>query len=69
MIKEPSNTKIFTLTVEVDIDKLTDAYTGGEPELAVSSTTREATDLISMLEYELEGWLNVVVKSIEEVEE
>lgn len=57
MIQESSNSRIFNLQVEVDIDKLTDAYTGGEPELA--------TDLISMLEYELEGWLlGVKVKHI-----
>ena len=65
MTREPSNSRIFNLQVEVDIDKLTDAYTGGEPELA--------TDLISMLEYELEGWLlgvkvkDVTLLNVEEV--
>ena len=47
MTREPSNTKRFNITVEVDIDRLTEAYTGGDSTLS--------TDLISMLEHEL-GW-------------
>ena len=50
IIQEPSNTRTFKIEVEVDfvdVDKLTDVYTGGKPE--------SIANLISMLEYKLEG--------------
>ena len=55
MIQEQSNTRKFNITVEVDVDKLTEAYTGSHP---ASPSVEDAgaeldTDLIPMLEHEL----------------
>ena len=67
MIQEQSNTKRYTLTVEVDIDALIAAYTGGDD--SIQPYDLPATDELILFEC---GWLSfsgVQIKDIQEVEE
>ncbi len=67
MIQEPSNSKRYLLTVEVDLDALVAAYTGGDT--SIQRYDLPAIDELILFEC---GWLSssgIHVKQIKEVEE
>ncbi len=68
MIQEPSNSKRYLLTVEVDVDALVAAYTGGDTSIQLYDLP--ATD--ELILFECEGWLptsGIHVVEIEEIQE
>ena len=67
MAKKPSNIKRYTLSIEVDVDILTEMYR----EAADLKPDEPSPDVLEMLESEAQ-WLlqsGVIVKNLEEVKE
>lgn len=67
MIQLPSNTKRYTLTVEVDIDTLIAAYTGGDD--SIQRYDLPATDELILFECGFLSASGIQVQQIEEVQE
>ncbi len=67
MIQEHKNTKRYLLTVEVDIDALIAAYTGGDT--SIQRYDLPATDELILFECGFISASGIHVKQIKEVEE
>ena len=67
-VKEPTEYKYFSVVLKVDVTQLTTTYCDGQ-DLLIKNCTEDA---VSILESELNGWLDcsgVSVSFIKEVEE
>lgn len=67
MITEQSNTKTFTLTIEVDVETLIASYTGEDDSIQLY----DIPSIEEMIEFEM-GWTSssgIQVKEIEEIKE